>query len=733
MALPQNNELFIAANYLQTYFVDKQTGLPLAGGKVYFWQDNNRNNQKPVYQLTSAPNYIYTALPNPMTLSNAGTFVDDNGNDIAVFFYPYDLDGEPDNYYVQVFAAGELPPPIGTPMFTREAVPGVIAQAGSNAEVDTGLSNVLANNQFSQVLFDPAQGMSITYLAGITTTEIAPGWFLEITAGGGGTTTINRTSVNGNSGIPTNPPYTLSITPGATISSLILYQRLTHNPGIFASWPGHQSFINAGILLGPATSPLEINYKDSSGNLINPSLLSASNPSTSWKYIDATVTMPDSGNAQTSDNGYVDIQIKLNNANVTQLSSVQVVGMSQEPENVAFSETSVNEQASDLFYYYQPKLNFKPIPSYLIGWDFPLNPAQINGDTVGAPAIGANKSQYCWDQTILFQSVDSGFDVARNTNGTMRVTCDVNGQFALIQYLDQATARKILNSRLSVNISAASNVVAGVNGTVSLWYTKDVSLPNVAAGTNNSIVASLAATGAVSTQNGTWFEIPRDSLGRAAFNVAKSTTNSFSDSMLNGWDYQNGADVNLATYFAIVVAFEPMIATNYIDFNSISLCQGDIATRPAPQTPDEVLRECERFYEMSYNTAADVNTVTLVNAIQFPQNSTQISGGASICQPNSFTIFFNSPKRVTNPTMSLYSPANAAGAGFVNIKYVGNASADFDNAITAWTQTTGNKTVNYQPLPNTIGTAKTTTDATTPVIFSVRFHYVADARLGIVL
>jgi len=62
----------------------------------------------------------------------------------------------------------------------------------------------------------------------------------------------------------------------------------------------------------------------------------------------------------------------------------------------------VPRQIDHLFHYYKPLLAYKPIPSALIGWDFPTNPAQF-GVTGSTGAIGANKSAYAWDQTILFQ------------------------------------------------------------------------------------------------------------------------------------------------------------------------------------------------------------------------------------------------------------------------------------------------------------------------------------------
>ena len=54
------DERYITDTTLEPLFVDKLTGLPLAGGLVYFWQDDQRNTPKPVYQLSGAPPTTYT-------------------------------------------------------------------------------------------------------------------------------------------------------------------------------------------------------------------------------------------------------------------------------------------------------------------------------------------------------------------------------------------------------------------------------------------------------------------------------------------------------------------------------------------------------------------------------------------------------------------------------------------------------------------------------------------------
>lgn len=242
------------------------------------------------------------------------------------------------------------------------------------------------------------------------------------------------------------------------------------------------------------------------------------------------------------------------------------------------------------------------------------------------------------------------------------------------------------------------------------------------------MVSGISALAVPTCGNGTWTQVTRDKLGDADFDLT-TTNQSF---MFNGFNLIGNALQGTATYLAIVISFEEAVATNAVTLNRIALCAGDIATRPAPKTADEVLRECERYYEMSYENGAAIDTATAVNAIAFPQNGTV--GASSQLQPNGFDIFFSSVKRVNNPDILLYSPQNAAtGGGVVNVRCIAAASTNEDIALSGnWTQTTGNKQVNYIPTQSNIGTARATTNVATPGIFTVRFHYTADARLGIV-
>jgi hypothetical protein len=694
MALPVDNALYYPINYLQTYFVDKQTGLPLAGGKVYFWHDNNRNSLKDVYQLTSGPNYSFTPLANPLTLSNAGTFVDNDGNDIAVYLKPYDATGLiADNYYIQAFAAGEAPPPFGTPMFTREAVPGVVNSAGPDAAVSEGFENAVSNSQFSQVLFDPTIGMTIPYIAGVTTKEIAPGWTLKITAVNSGSLTVSRTALNGNAAITSNPPYSLTVAPGGSITDLILYQRLFHNPGIFSG-----AYISGAFVAGPATQTISLKYIDSNAN--STTIVSGAGAAADWAFHTATIALGASGNPQSADVGYVDLVLQLNTAAASTFSSIQVLGLATNILNIAYNEESVNDQANGLFYWHQPTINYKQSDSYLVGWDFPLNPAQF-GVTYTPLATGANQGLYCWDQTIVFTTTASGTNISRSANGGLSVVAAQDGQVALIQYLDLPTALKIINDRASVRMSLSGSIAGGATGSVTLWATATDPLPVLP----STLVTGLTAAGAPSGTVAGWVQIPNVNQTTTFTVPAISATNAESnDIVLSGWDLAGEVPSLTAKYFAIVVGFSEWAIADSLLINSISLCGGDIPSRPAPKTADAVEKECYRYYWKTFPTATLPAQNAGVDGVMTWSSQASPTGAVLNAE-------IGVSMRIT-PTVTLYNPlANNAQAR--NLTTPGDASN-----TAAGTISTKRFTVNAVNATLTPGQR-------------LSIHATADARLGV--
>lgn len=191
------DDQYILAPSLQEYFVDKDSGLPLTNGYVYFYEDQARTIPKPVYQIVSAAPggpYTYEALQNPLQLSAVGTVVDANGNDIIPYYHPYDDAGGVELYYIVVTDSD------GNEQFTREAWPNLVL---NDVTADQDVTNHIPNGQFLSHNNIPATSAN-NYTAGEISQDST------IIAQGGWS--FDRTSGSAATDIVTFPEYTTAIT-----------------------------------------------------------------------------------------------------------------------------------------------------------------------------------------------------------------------------------------------------------------------------------------------------------------------------------------------------------------------------------------------------------------------------------------------------------------------------------------------------------------------------------------
>lgn len=720
------DDRYIVDLSLCDYFVDKTTGAPLSNGYIEFYQDNNRTLPKLVYELVGTPpNYSYLPLPVPLALNDVGVPINNDEKPISIYYYPYDDFGNIQLYYIQVFDEN------GLEQKTIEAWPNLTA--GTDPTKDTNaIVNLISNPQFAYINFPDT--FTYTFAAGGSAEiPIAPDWTLELTYADAGNIVITRTAIAGSANYPTQAPYKLTVIPGTNLTSIKLRQRLYHNPSIWAPTAPNSDggFVSAGVTLETGSSMI-IYYRPNSGT--QQILLNENNSSGATTSYSTTTQLLPGDNSTTATTGYVDIVLNLSAVTATTFTSVQMVSLEGDIDDVPYDEQPVNREGDYLFHTYNPMLQYKPIPSYLIGWDFPMNPAQLLGDTVTAQAVGANKSFYVWDQTIAFQSVDSGISFSRTAMGALRMTFAQNGQAALIQYLEAPTVNKILAQKIAVNAALNTSIADGITCTISLWYTSDATLPNVATGTNNSLVATLDANGKPATQNGTWHEVLRSGLGAPRFTVTSNAENVFSDYNFNQWLLSTTADITGATYFAIVLGFQAATAADTIDFYSVGLCGGDIATRPAPKTIDETLRDCEIFYEKSFASDVIPPVVALDNALVRDQSAYNTGAEYKMVTGN-FSIEFKTLKRTDNSNVDIYNPDTGTIDQVRGFVWGGDSGTPGTGSITVstlWVPTISNKGAFY----TVAGYNESVVDPTIGggwASGSIRFHYVADDRLGIVL
>lgn len=142
-----NPALLIAAPMLQDSFVDKD-GTPMSAGVVTCFADNSRTTLKNWFYQTGTPgNYTYVTLPNPLTLSAAGTICDVNGVDTIPFFYPFAETLSQtgayvvERYYITIVNHAQ------TNQITRANFPYNIDES-INGNTNPELDNLIINNGF---------------------------------------------------------------------------------------------------------------------------------------------------------------------------------------------------------------------------------------------------------------------------------------------------------------------------------------------------------------------------------------------------------------------------------------------------------------------------------------------------------------------------------------------------------------------------------------------------------
>ncbi len=724
---------YIPAFSIEDVILDKDTGAPLSGGQVYFEQDDQRGVLKPIYQITgTSPNYQYIQLPNPMTLSAIGTFVDALDNPTVPYFYPFAANGDPEYYFVRVESSGAVP------QFTREAVPYIPSDLNPS-ESAINFGNEMSNPQFAEVLFDTVDP-SYTYNftgASLEAIEIAPNW--DIVVSGTGTVTVSQTRPTGSLNRLTNPGTLLNIN-SSGISVLRLRQRMYGSPNLFGS--GYISGFFVAKTFSGSSSILDMKYRQSNGTLnTTPIVIKSATLTGAYTAFSGSALIPASNSTEEFPDAYIDIEFNIPvNTNI-EITSVQVVGTgSISVDNVPYDEESNYRQIDHLFHYYQPKINFKPISSLLTAWDFPLNPAQQLGET----ATITTTPTYKWDQTI---SVVNGgtVSVARNsvTGGIQATTSGTNQAFCWMQYLSDGQAKKILDTRLSVNVSAF-RTQAGTDVTCRVYLYRGSSAASFP--TLPLLIGAISSDGTF-TKNSTpgqgqfWTEIARSNLGQAIGILSivdtgdYSTLNDIQDLQFSGWEVTDATEISDTDKFCMIVTFQCPTSGTVVTTNSIGLVPGDIPTRPAPQSKDEVIRECQYYYETSRNTGVPITysgVGTAGGALVASQNYAQTILTVSMFL-KAFGFQFRTSKRSTSCVTRLYTPSGTAdmvtGFMFNGVTNIGS------NNITATAWTASNVgTYAIQFLSNTAlalydgsitATVSNNTDA------YIMYHFECDNRLGV--
>lgn len=720
--------LYIPLFTLEDCFLDKDSGQPLAAGVFRFYRDSQRVTPKEVYVISgTSPNYSFAPLGTELTLGLNGAFVDDDGNPIVVYAYPYDAAGNEDLYYITCESSG------GVSQFTREAVP-YIPTGNIPASQRSSTDNELTNPQFVEVNFNSAVGVTTTLsvTGSNTVTPIAPGW--DLITSGTGTVQLTRLEPTA-ADIVTNPPYTLQILGSSGLgATIVLRQRLANTPSIFRSSteisPNYASATILARIVSGGTSSISMAYAPSTGSATT--LIASTSIPTDGDYhlIQDTVPIPDQSNSAAS-SGYVDINITLPTSRTIALSSIQLVG-TPDDTNIPFDEQPVARQKDHLFHYYEDATVHQPKSSLLTGWNFALNPWQFRSPSASNVAT----NEYTADQTIIIQQayVDSatGNNVqvgraSHTANYAYQITAVTStNKTMVLQYIDPATIRpywgKTVSARVRASITKTAPNVADVTFKCRLMYR--AGLPATIAQTN-PVSAWAAADNAIPTLTG-WTFLPTDN--DATYTLSGTMT----DFDFNGFTLpaSDNANMTLGIAFIMMSPMEESGTPDVINIEEISLVHNDFAISVQPETFDESLRKCQFHYEKSYAISV-LPAANDANGIYNISIGGESDGSTTTVYPTRFTIDFMETKRAT-PSMTIYTPTGTVANISVGVVDQQNnvVSAAANKLLTQWTLTTSSPDRVTYYTNNATTTIYTVGSSHTNYEGFMQFHYVADSRLG---
>lgn len=300
---------YMLAPSLQEYFVDKDTGFPLAAGIVNFYEDSARTVRKNVFQLTgNPPDYTYTALPNPCILSGVGTFIDANGNDILPYYFPFDAEDNVQLYYITVYSAGNIF------QFARQGFPDFSENQGTAENV----LNYVPNPQFLYHNNIPTTNSSSAGQISQAVTIIAPGgWTFERPNGSGATDFVTFQRFNSIVDDPTaNPRYAARVqntVPGSGDTFKDLRLKF-NNVNQFASADQQYTLSFSAITNSGSSTNLNINLVKnfgSGGSTTTTTNVGAASVSTSYAAYNIPFIFGDNSTDTlgTADNDFVQIAI----------------------------------------------------------------------------------------------------------------------------------------------------------------------------------------------------------------------------------------------------------------------------------------------------------------------------------------------------------------------------------------------------------------------------------------
>lgn len=490
----------------------------------------------------------------------------------------------------------------------------------------TVAANLITNPNFSDVDFVG----SYTYTQaspGTYTVDIAPGWQLVLT--GSGTTILTQGQFTGDSNTFGNPPYYLGIN-NSGWTTATLKQTLSNNGAIFANGAIAVAFTAQAIT---TNETITVNYVPN-GTANSQTIFSGSVTTAGFVEYYGAIDVNPSVNNNTDGDANVSIQFVLPGIGNVQLTNIQVVGQSVPlsddfvlPGDASdgrgsvpvYQELTYEQIVNGEFNVFQNAMLHQPKDTFLVGWDFALNPWQFTTKTV--TNVAAN--QYTADQTIVIQqnyvASATGNNIAvgqapeTNNLGFEAKAVTAHNQFGILQYIPAEVNTPYFGSIVSSMVKA--QLVSSHSSTVKikmrLFY-----LNNSPSSLSQSYpVASWTELGDPVFAAGITAVIPNND----PVYTLTSDQDSFAFNDIALPDLVNTPQT-LGIFVYTVSNMNQAATADEVIFNDISLVHNDYALASNPKTADEVLRECEYYFEKSYIPSDLPGANTDVNMITAPQN-----------------------------------------------------------------------------------------------------------------
>lgn len=683
---------YVAFENFDNSIFDKDTGEPLANGIVSFFEDLQRLVPKEVFRLSGvAPDYTYTSLGSVLRLSDIGTFID-GPDQVIIYGYPYDEDGNIQRYYITIQSEGFVP------QYTIEAAPANLFDGTIPPDQIINGDNELNNSQFVEVSFNPGQPHTFTFSAAINQrVNLAPDW--ELVVSGTGSVTVERIALT-ELDTPTNPPYVIDINSNS-INNLALVQRFTNSPRLIA-----EGFVSGYFIAASQDGlqhALQMLYVPSGGSLDNQVIIDETIINDgSYNVLQGNLEITGTINPDPASTGYVDLTIIIPVGAHIRVSSFQLVQVNA-GVNIEYGQISTPKQINTLFSYYKNSMQYMPKDSMTPWWKFGLNPRQF------FPASNpiATQCSYIFDQTILYQAgAGSKVNVLvgpTSPNGVLQVQAASGAsdvRFALITYVAPQSIQGWWGYWMSTLARANLTTTQGSSVRVKVRLIYRATLPSTI-GAAEPIASWAAATDptfsagwtAVTPLNDPAYALAINANGTDAGNAV------FPEYPFDQMQMPLPTAASTNMIGLVFYTYDALDSTpgdmDVVNIDEISLVPNQFAVASTPLTFGEVLLACQQYYQSSYPLGVEAGALTTENAIGFTQRTTVIPTLADTTVEVEASFFqLDYVEKCISPDIIIFNPTTGATNSLEAYVYSGAALQDTQSVTVSgeWVEALKGKT-----------------------------------------